>query len=243
MKNIIDTVASQYANSPTLMQLIDNMNQYFDPTTDFEEFYKNIWDIDTARGFGLDIWGRIVNVGREITLIETPTYFGFIGGDTSTTVAFLAPPTTDTGYPYLAEPTVTIGAVTTDMVGFDQAPFFNPGVDITRTYQLDDDVYRTLILAKALYNISLSTPASINQLLRNLFPNRGKCYVRDEGGMRITFVFEFLLKPHELAILEQSGAVPRPAAVKSAILQLLTPSTFGFLEADGLPFGEGVFFN
>lgn len=210
MENVIDTVASQYANSPTLRQLIDSMNQYFDPSTNFDDFYKFVWDIDTARGFGLDVWGRIVNVHRDLTIPDDAKAFGFKE----------------------AEDTESFGFHT-----------FSNSTSQTKTYRLDDNVYRILILTKALYNISISTPASINQLLRNLFPSRGKCYVRDDGGMQITFVFEFLLKSYEVAILEQSGAVPRPAGVSSAILQIAVPSTFGFMEAIGLPFGEGLFFN
>lgn len=77
MKNYIETVASQYANSPTLMQMIQSMDQYFDPSTDFKNFYNAIWNIDTATGFGLDIWGRIVNVPRTVTISGSTNYFGF----------------------------------------------------------------------------------------------------------------------------------------------------------------------
>jgi hypothetical protein len=208
--NVIDTVASQYANSPTLRQLIDSMNQYFDPSTNFDDFYNYVWNVDTAQGFGLDVWGKIVNVGRDLTIPSTIDFFGF----------------SESGY---APP-------------FGYSSFLDVNA-ATQTYRLGDDVYRALILTKAMANISASTSASINQLLQNLFPNRGRCYVRDDGGMQMTFVFEFLLVPYELAVLNQSGIVPRPAGVSSAILQVAVPSTFGFMEAGGLPFGEGVFFN
>lgn len=210
MKNVIETVASQYANSPTLRQLIDSMSQYFDPSANFDDFYEFVWNVDTAKGFGLDIWGRIVNVHRDLTIPDDAKAFGF--EETEDNEAF----------------------------GFYT---FSNSTSPTKTYRLDDNVYRVLILTKALYNISISTPSSINQLLRNLFPRRGKCYLRDDGGMQITFVFEFLLRPYEVAILEQSGAVPRPAGVRSVILQIAATSTFGFMESDSLPFGEGIFFN
>lgn len=210
MKNVIDTVAAQYANSPTLRQLIDCANQYFDPATNFNDFYNYVWNVDTAQGFGLDIWGRIVNVTRDLTVPLVTSYFGFAeAGDASP---------------------------------FGYGSFFDPSA-ATQTYRLDDGPFRTLILTKAMANISASTPASINQLLRNLFPNRGRAYVRDDGAMRMTFVFEFLLQPYELAILQQSGVIPRPATVNSAILQVDVPNTFGFAEGSGQPFGSGIFFN
>lgn len=126
---------------------------------------------------------------------------------------------------------------------FGQAPFF-PSASATNTYLLTDTAYRTLILFKALLNISNGTAPAINQLLKNLFAGRGRCYVTDTGQMQIRFVFEFPLLPYELAILTQSNAVPRPAAVQAQVMQLDLAGTFGFKEAGVYqPFGQGVFFN
>lgn len=246
MKNVIDTVASQYANSPTLRQLIDSMNEYFDPSTNFEAFYNFVWNVDTAKGFGLDIWGRIVNVSRDLLIPNTPELFGFDGAQAvdapAVPVSFLAPARIN-NLAYLAPAFVEVTPSRgTDVVGFDQAPFYNTEA-VTQTYRLEDDAYRTLILVKALSNISVSTSASINRLLQSMFAGRGKCYVRDDGGMHITYVFEFILRPIELAILEQSSAIPRPAGVASAILQLDLSKMLGFSEAKAQPFGSGVFFN
>lgn len=77
MENVEQTIISQYANSPTIVQLIQNMNQYIDPTTNFEDFYNFVWNVDTAQGFGLDIWGRIVNISRTLQIPADPLYFGF----------------------------------------------------------------------------------------------------------------------------------------------------------------------
>ncbi len=209
MQNVITTIAAQYANSPTLRQLIDSMNTYFDPATDFATFYSYVWNVDTAQGFGLDILGRIVNVSRELTIPGTVDYFGFDEA--------------------------------TDAQPFDQEPFFD-GELSTQTYTLADDAYRTLILAKALSNLSASTAPSINALLQSLFP-RGRCYVLDLGGMAIKFVFEFALEPFERAILTQSGVIPRPAGVSVSIFELDTETTFGFSQQlTAQPFGYGVLF-
>lgn len=77
MQNVEQTIISQYANSPTLTQLIYNMNQYIDPTTDFDNFYNFVWNLDTAQGFGLDIWGRIVGISRTLQIPAASLYFGF----------------------------------------------------------------------------------------------------------------------------------------------------------------------
>lgn len=74
------TILSQYAQSPIITQLIENMSAYLDPEAKIQEFYDTVWNIETARDFGLDIWGRIVGVGRYFTIPVIGTkFFGFRG--------------------------------------------------------------------------------------------------------------------------------------------------------------------
>lgn len=213
------TLISQYANSPTLVQLINNMDEYINPEADFDAFYDFVWNVETAQGFGLDIWGRIVGVdSRELTIPSDDAYIGF-------DEAYLDA-TRDTG----PQP-------------FDQAPFWSGG-ESTQTYRLTDIAYRKLILVKALANISDSSAPSLNQLLSNLFRDRGRCYVLDMGDMEMRLVFEFSLEPYEYAILTQSNAIPRPAAVGFSILELSTSNILGFVESgrEVAPFGQGTLF-
>lgn len=211
MVNVEQTIISQYANSATIVQLVQNMNGYIDPTTDFANFYSYVWNVQTAQGFGLDILGRIVNVSRMLQIPASLVNLGFKEG--------------------------------VNYQPFGQAPFY-AGIPASNTYLLSDNAYRVLILMKALLNISNMTAPSLNQLLKNMFAGRGRCYVIDGGGMTMRLVFEFALFPYELAILTQSNTVPRPAAVSATVLQVDLPTTFGFMEAVNLqPFGQGVFFN
>jgi hypothetical protein len=64
--NVEQTIISQYGNSATISKLIHNMNENIDPRADIDNFYSFIWNVDTAQGFGLDIWGRIVGVSRSL---------------------------------------------------------------------------------------------------------------------------------------------------------------------------------
>ena len=57
---------SEYANSPTMLALIESFNAAVEASGDVDNFYSWIWNIATAQGFGLDIWGRIVGVNRTI---------------------------------------------------------------------------------------------------------------------------------------------------------------------------------
>lgn len=72
------TILSQYANSPTIRQLIKNMDAYINPRVNIYNFYSLVWNVDTAVGYGLDVWGRIVGVGRVLE-IATVDFFGFTG--------------------------------------------------------------------------------------------------------------------------------------------------------------------
>lgn len=77
MQNVTDTLLSQYANSPAITGIVAAMNAWIDPTIDLDAFYHYVWNVQTAQGFGLDIWGRIVNIPRQITITPLPDYLGF----------------------------------------------------------------------------------------------------------------------------------------------------------------------
>lgn len=75
------TIMSQYANSPRLMRIITSLWDGIDPTKFTEDFYRLVMNIPTAVGFGLDIWGRIVGIGRTVTFPDPQDeYFGFADG-------------------------------------------------------------------------------------------------------------------------------------------------------------------
>jgi len=73
------TILAQYANSPIILEIIDTFDSAVSLDKDAENFYKLAWNISTAIGEFLDIWGRIVNVTRVISL-PVSNYFGFSEG-------------------------------------------------------------------------------------------------------------------------------------------------------------------
>lgn len=183
------TIISQYQNSPTLYQLIQNFSDYVDPTAKLDSFFDLIWNVDTAQGYGLDVWGRIVCVERTVRIPVTgQEFFGFSEA---------------------ADPLIT---------GFNQAPFYT-GIVLLQNYTMPDEAYRVVILAKAAANISDGSVRGMNQILKKLFPNRGACYVRDNLDMTLTYVFDFVLTPVEVATIVQSGVLPRPAGVETNFIQ------------------------
>jgi hypothetical protein len=181
-----NTVISQYANSPIITQLVQNMFDNLDPSANLNNFYDLLWNIDTAVGHGLDVWGRIIGVSRIVSVAVETDFWGFQeAGD--------------------AEP-------------FNQGTFFS-GTDLTENFILADDAYRVLLFAKALANITDGSIPAMNQLLLNLFPGRGNCYVVDNGDMTMVFQFSFALSSVEVAILN-TGVLPKPAGVSATIVHL-----------------------
>lgn len=77
MLNVEQTIISQYGTSATITQLVRNMDAYIDPRADFDAFYDFVWNVDTAQGFGLDIWGRRVGISRELLIPPPIENFGF----------------------------------------------------------------------------------------------------------------------------------------------------------------------
>lgn len=214
MQNVERTIISQYSSAPTITRIVRDMNDAIDPSVDIANFYNWCWNVDTAVGAGLDIWGKIVGVSRLLKIPGDLDTFGF---------------KTDS-IPYDWQP-------------FGQGTFYNGSID-TQAYLLPDNTYRTLILTKALANIVSTNAQNINKLLRNLFPGRGRCYVIDNGAMSMTFVFEFSITTAEYAILTQSGVLPHPAGVAYNVHVIPTAKFFGFAEAGPtvLPFNFGVFY-
>lgn len=68
MQDVQKTILSQYACSPTINALIAAWNQAFDPSAWINDWYDKIWNLDTAQGYGLDVWGRIVGVERVLKM-------------------------------------------------------------------------------------------------------------------------------------------------------------------------------
>ena len=108
---------------------------------------------------------------------------------------------------------------------------------------LTDSQFRSLILLKALSNISIATSPSINTLLTDWVGQYGRAYVNDLGNMEIKYQFEFLLQQFEIDIITQSGIFLRPAGVGGWVVTTVFP-VFGFAEmgtAWAAPFNQAPF--
>ncbi len=216
MQNWGETLLSQYASGPTISALIESLNDAIDPSVDLQNLYANLFDISTAVGQGLKNWGQIVGVSPYLTVTATQVFLGFseahVSGD--------------------------------NLDSLGSAPMY-PGEMSTQTLELADDAYRQLILVKALANICDLTAPSLNKLLcaaLGLSPtSASRAYAQDTGVMSQRYVLEFNPTAYQLAILVNSGAVPRSAGVAAWVLVAPPTQTFGFAEAGAqATFGEGT---
>ena len=75
------TIQSQYSTSERIVALVNSHRLSVLPDADIDLFFKNIFDIETAQGVGLDIWGRILGIERIMPTAETEHWFGFAEAD------------------------------------------------------------------------------------------------------------------------------------------------------------------
>jgi len=81
--DVLDTLIAQYCNSPILYALVQYVGAWLDGRVYDDFFYFNVWNLDTAVEYGLDILGRIVGASRYLTVPEANVYIGFAGQDTA----------------------------------------------------------------------------------------------------------------------------------------------------------------
>jgi len=178
----------QYNNSTALQALINQKNTWYqtNQVSFWNNWIANVFNISTATTFGLNVWGIIVGQSRNIAVGTSSGKFGVVGG-------------------YNAG-------------SFNSAPFnfggwnssaYTPAIP----YQLPDAIYRTLIIAKALINVSKNTIPALNAIIKLVFAGRGGIYYVDNHNMTITLQYNFNPTLIEFAIITQILSASRPAAV------------------------------
>ena len=65
---------AQYANSPVLVSLDNGFKTLFDDSLFTTNWYNVVFNLKTASGYGLDVWGKILNRSRNFTYNGTEYY-------------------------------------------------------------------------------------------------------------------------------------------------------------------------
>ena len=176
--DIAETVQSQYATSKRMRAVIDAFWQAINPKSDIDLLYKKLVNPRTAEGVGLDIWGRIVAIGRSYLAVDDDTpYFGF------------DPPE---------------GVKNERLNSFGNAPFYKQVMGKAR---LADTMFRTYVFLKALINISNSSLASLNQAVKLLFPD-ADIQILHTGTMVLRVLVLSPLSESDKAALDNLSWIP-----------------------------------
>jgi hypothetical protein len=147
--------------------------------------------------------------------------------------------------PYMGD---SFGFDGSDLHPFDQLPFVPDagGESAVTMLTLDDELFRLLLLYKALANISASDAATQNELLSTLintgvggFPRVG--YVLEAGPMAIRWVFEDTLTSQQLAVFMVAGTLARGAGVGWELYAVNPGQVFGFDGGGFQPFNQAPF--
>ena len=208
-------IQSQYAASEKILALAAGFQERICPEMDVELFYRKMFDIYTAEGFGLDNWGVILGMGRTI---EGPYQGPCFGFDWS------------------------------GLQPFDQYPFIpDSGAPPAVTMiSLEDELYRLLLLYKALANISASDAATQNKLLSVLTASGignlpRAAYVLEVDTMVIRWVFEDSMTTLPLAVFKAAGTLARGAGVGWELYAVNPEKVFGFEGSGMQPINQAPF--
>lgn len=66
-------IQSQYAASVRITEVLQSCKDHILPDADIALFFDNMFNIETAVGYGLDVWGNIIGITRYIPSYEDPT--------------------------------------------------------------------------------------------------------------------------------------------------------------------------
>ena len=66
-------IQSQYSASTRIISILESCREHILPDADIVSFFDNIFNIETASGVGLDIWGNIIGVSRFVPNYQDDT--------------------------------------------------------------------------------------------------------------------------------------------------------------------------
>lgn len=201
-----ETVIAQYANSPRLLALIRSFSEAMKICVFFSDFYENIWDLNTATGKGLDIWGQVVGVNRTVK-----TLTGFFWGFNEETLLLARPYHDLTGF------NDSLSSIEDRRTAWGM---FRDYQELEGEITFTDKNFKKLIFAKAHANVSNYNTSDLNFILMYIFgynengeKNNHEIYVRDNFDMSITLILNWLPSTDEVAIIMNAGLLFKPAGI------------------------------
>lgn len=219
--DIWQTVISQYANSPIITKLLTDFAGYIDPTANIAQFYDLIMNVDTAVGYGLDVWGRIVGIGRLIQVPTSDAFFGFAEGLPS-------------WYPFNQAPFNAVWNPTNQTYLLSDSAYRKLILAKAAANICDGSIPSINQILVNLFCVPWRGNAYVTEGSRVTpffgFAESTTAYGFNQAQfydgtpsfekMVMTYTFEFELTPLELAIVMYSNVLPQPTGVKVLIAQI-----------------------
>jgi hypothetical protein len=203
------------------MSLLTAIDAWISPDGAYENFYQFVWNVLSASSgngggysYGLDVWGRIVNIPRVVTLTGVPTTGFAEAGDR---VGFNQGPFYEAG----------IGVTTNFRLG---DPVYRQLILAKAAYNITDG--STQAINAILMNLFAYRgncwvtdgrnvgPSSVgfaeagDRLGFNQGPFYDLIHPSLPANMTLTYTFSFPLQDFEKAIV-QSGVLPKPTGVQA----------------------------
>lgn len=209
--DVWQTVISQFANSPIVTTLVQNFANFIDQTTNFDQFFDLIINVDTAVGYGLDVWGRIVGVNRVLTISNPLPYFGF--EESQEAVGF------NQG-PFYSGQIVTTN-FRLDDEAYRRLILTKAFANISRSSMpMLNKMLLTLFPNRGNCFVTEGAPFGpwfgFEEATDALGFNQAPFYSGESiPRMIMSWTFDFPLTPVELAIIQVSGVLPKPTGVKA----------------------------
>lgn len=207
----LETIQSQYGASPHLKGIVKAFAEQIDPNGDIGLFFDKIFNLETAEGVGLDIWGRIVAIPRKILVPNNTDYFGFEGSG-------LQP---FDNAPFYYEDKASMYYTLTDDA-YRQLIYYKAMSNISDSTAASQNRLLSLLFGNRVDVLDLT----------GIIP---------DGVMKIRVVFHFYLTDFEQALLNNYGLLNRGAGVGWEWYQLPEESVFGFDGSGLQPFNQGNF--
>jgi hypothetical protein len=184
----------QFQQAENLSNLLTEINPYLE--IDTNQFWLDYFNIDTAKTFGLENWGRILDFSNDVKKISSDQVFGFDVG---------APPTDPaTGYPQ----------------NFDHGNFWS-GTYTSIT--LTNPVYRIFLKLRFLVlhcNFSWQSIVNVMNIYAKMYNTAYEVTVTEVSNMRINFHFNYVLQSFEKYLFLDRKILPVPTGVSYTVTHL-----------------------
>lgn len=208
------TIISQYANSTRMRAMIDTFSQSVDQYRNIQFFYDRVFNVQTAEGYGLDVWGRIVGASR---IVQIPFVGFFQFSETGAVTPF--------GLSQFYN-----GGATANNYALSDDDFRRLIYAKARTNISDGSTPDINSILKSLFpgrgNCYVTDTHNASTFLQ--FAETGavtpfgsaQMYSGAPQSLGITYTFAFSLSDVEKAIIRAPGVLPKPAGVIATISSL-----------------------